>query len=296
MKVGSLFSGIGGFDLGFEKAGFELAWWVENNNDARAIMGRNWPEVPGYGDIRDFLESIEDIPRVGVICGGDPCPIHSRARSSHGTKSPDLSGYFLAVVGQMRPKWVVRENVHAPSSDEFAFGLELLGYGSIVIQVDAANVCGQSRKRDFVVGRYQTPRESIRHILPEIKAGTLPAREALGTRPVASCLTTHRTRYDSRDNYILEYAGPGLGAWGWDIRVPDAEERETLAGFPGSWTAGFHESTRARLLGNSVVPAIASWLAAGIASYELARTPTDADLEWAVEEVDRYIKEAGTWE
>jgi DNA (cytosine-5)-methyltransferase 1 len=295
MKTGSLFSGIGGFDLGFHQAGFELSWYVENNNDAKTIMGQRWPRATGYGDIRDFLANIEAVSSVECIHGGDPCPIHSRARSSHSTSSPDLAGYFLAVVGQLRPKWVVRENVRSSTVNEFAFGLELLGYGSVVIEVDAADFTRQSRKRAFVVGRYQTPRESLRRLLPGLASGPLPAREALGTRQVASCLTTHRTRYDSRDNYIFEY-DPRGDEQRWRFRIPDAEEREALAGFGRHWTAGLHEAARARLLGNSVVPAIARWLASGIASYELARKPTAADLEWAVEEVDRYIKEAGTWE
>lgn len=287
MKVGSLFSGIGGFELGFHQEGFELAWWVENNDDARTIMGQRWPEATAYGDIRDFCGNLEGVANVGVIVGGDPCPIHSNARSSHSTASPDLAGYFLSVVGQLRPRWVVRENVRSPSVNEFAFALELLGYGSIVIEVDAANITGQSRKRAFVIGRYQTPRESLERILPELRPGPLPSRETLGTKAVASCLTTHKTRYDSRDNYILDRIDGGLGAWGYRLRIPDAEEREALAGFPRHWTEGFHDATRARLLGNSVVPAIARWLAAGIASYEQAGRPA---------EVEEYIREAGSWE
>lgn len=271
LRMGDLFAGIGGVSLGFDQAGIRPVWWVENNDDARTIMRREWPDAAGYGDIREFLELIDNrgaVEYVECIAGGDPCPIHSRARSSHGTSSPDLSGYFLAVVGAMRPKWVVRENVRSSNVEEFAFGLELLGYGSITVIVDAAPVTGQSRIRAFTIGRYQTPRSLLQYLLPEFEAGRLPSRAALGTRQVASCLTTHRTRYDSRDNYILEYSGGGLGAWGWHLRIPDAEEREALAGFPSSWTAGLHEATRARLLGNSVVPAIARWLAAGIASYE----------------------------
>lgn len=299
MTFGSLFTGIGGFDLGFMQAGFEPAWMVENNNDARTILEQRWPDVPLHGDVRDFCNSCGDsgrVARVGAIVGGDPCPIHSRARSSHPTSSPDLAGYFLSVVGQLRPKWVVRENVRSSSVNEFAFGLELLGYGSIVVEVDAAHVTGQSRKRAFVVGRYQTPRESLPYCFPGSEAGPLPAKTTLGTQEIASCLTTHRTRYDSRDNYILERGNGGPGAGDYRLRIPDAEEREALAGFPQGWTAGLHEATRARLLGNSVVPAIARWIAAGIARYELARSPTQADFDWAARVVDEYIKEAGSWE
>jgi len=263
-KAGSLFSGIGGLDLGFERAGFECSWWIENNPDAAEIMERHWPGV-GHGDIRDCYQGDRLSPDVDVIYGGDPCPKHSRARSSHRSSQPDLAGYFLAVVGRLRPKWVVRENVRSSSSRDFDFALSLLGYGTAIIGLDAAGFTGQSRQREFVVGRYQTSREGLAKCLPGTQAGKLPARTSLGTQEVASCLTTHRTRYDSRDNYILEYTDDR-----YQLRIPDSEERERLAGFPKDWTKGFHPATRARLLGNSVVPAIARWLAVRIAG-SLAR-------------------------
>lgn len=279
--AGSLFSGIGGFDLGFQQAGFSCGWWVEKNSDAAEIMEKHWPGV-GYGDIRDFLQR-ENIKPVDVIYGGDPCPRHSKARSTYKSTKPDLSGYFLAVVGRLRPRWVVRENVPSASNAHFDLALALLGYGTAIIEMDAAEITGQSRKREFVIGRYQTSRVGLVGMLQGATPVRTSTRPMFNTREVAACLTTNRARYDSRDNYIFEQTNSG-----YELRIPDGDERDVLAGFPFGWTAGFHEATRARLLGNSVVPAKARWLAVRIASSLAA----DADdIRWAEEEVDKYLEE-----
>jgi site-specific DNA-cytosine methylase len=165
-----------------------------------------------------------------------------------------MAGYFLAVVGRLRPRWVVRENVPAPTVDHFDACLNYLGYGTVVIRLDAAEVTGQSRQRDFIVGCHQATRQSLRVVFQDAKSGRVDYTTRLGTRPVIPALTTHRTRHEARDCYVWE-EGAGGG-----LRILDSDERETFAGFPVGWTAGFSETTRARMLGNAVVPAVARWI------------------------------------
>ena len=189
---------------------------------------------------------------VDLLCGGDPCPKHSRARSNGKSNHPDLSGYFLALAGRLRPRWVVRENVPAPSVLHFATALEAIGYGTVVIRIDSAPITGQSRQRDFVVGCHSTTSAELRETLfPDCEDGPGTYTTRLGTRQVTSALTAHRTRYDSRDCYIWESRR---------LRILEAVERETLAGFPAGWTDGFSEATRARMCGNAVVPQVAEWI------------------------------------
>jgi DNA (cytosine-5)-methyltransferase 1 len=245
----SLFAGIGGLDLGLERAGLRCVAQVENNPACRELLSRYWPEVSRYGDIR--VEHTR-LAAADVVVGGDPCPKHSRARSNGASRSPDLSGYFLAVVGRLRPRWVVRENVPAPTVDGFDACLAALGYGTAVVRLDAAAVTGQSRQRDFVIGLYQASRSRLRDILADCSDGSGPYTTRLDTRAVAPALTTHRTRYDSRDCYIWH---PGAG-----LRILDGDERDALAGFPAGWTAGFSEATRARMCGNAVVPQVAEYI------------------------------------
>jgi len=61
MRVGSLFTGVGGFDLGFERAGMECAWTVEYDKQARSVLRKQWPDVPHYQDIHDVGRSLRPI-------------------------------------------------------------------------------------------------------------------------------------------------------------------------------------------------------------------------------------------
>ena len=250
LTFGSLFAGIGGFDLGFDRAGMVCKWRVEPDVACCLILRREWPCDPIYGTVQEFVRL--DASPVDVICGGDPCPQHSHARSNGPAVHPDLSGWFLAVVGRYGPRWVVRENVPSPTADQFSAALEALGYGTVVIRLDGAEITGQSRPRDFVVGCYQATGASVRRVFSDADDGLGTRQTNLGTRPLAPCLTTHRTRYDSRDCCVWEHAS--------GLRILDGEEREALAGFPKGWASGLSESARARVCGNAVIPAKAEWI------------------------------------
>lgn len=246
INFGSLFTGAGGFDLGFERAGMNVAWQCEKNKQCRKILKTHWRKVTLYEDI---TKENTYVP-VQLICGGDPCPIRSRARSNGKSKHPDLSGYFLAVVGRLRPRWVVRENVPAPDDVDFTTALEVLGYGTVIIRINADQATGQCRQRDFIVGCYQTTGEKLAGVLPYIADGKGAYTTSLGTRQVIPALTTHRTRYDSRDCYI--YDGR--------LRILDGDERTALAGFPAGWFDGASEAGIARMTGNAVVVPVAEFL------------------------------------
>src|SRR5690606_43815 len=99
----------------------------------------------------------------------------------------------------------------------------------------------------------------LRDLFSDFRDGTEPCQARLGTREVAPALTTHRTRYDSRDCYVWE---PASG-----LRILDGDEREALAGFPKGWTAGFSEGARARMYGNAVVPQVVYPLAVAIREW-----------------------------
>jgi len=221
-------------------------------------MERQRPNVPNLGDVRNVGR--HNAAAVDVICGGDPCPKHSGARSNGQSRTADLSGYFLAVVGRLRPRWVVRENVLAPTVEYFDAALVALGYGTTIVRLDASKITGQHRIRDFVIGCYQASRAELRQLFSDCQDGTWDDAPCLTTQQITPCLTTHRTRYDSCDCYILEPRG---------FRILDGDERERLAGFPAGWTAGFSETARARFCGNAVVPEEAEWLGRRIVEAEV---------------------------
>ncbi len=257
MRAGSLFTGCGGMDLGFHWAGIDTAWMCERDPRPRQLLRMKFPDKPIYHDIRGLI-GCETEP-VDVIHGGDPCPRHSRARQVE-TSTPDLSGYFLAVVAERRPRWVVRENVLAPTVDDFAIALEHLGYGTVVIGIDGAEITGQSRPREFVVGRYQTGRDRVREFFQDAEDTAIVYQAALQRRQVSPCLCTNPRRLSYGELLVWEPEG-------W-LRVLDCEEREQLAGLPTRWTEGFYRESRARFTGNSVIPHKAKWIAERIVAAE----------------------------
>jgi DNA (cytosine-5)-methyltransferase 1 len=113
MKYGSLFSGIGGIDLGFDRAGMQCAWQVEIDPYARKVLSKHWPEVPKHDDIQTFKGI--DWPGVDVIAGGFPCQDISYAGKGAGLHGDRSRLFFEAmrIVGEMGPKFVVLENVAA---------------------------------------------------------------------------------------------------------------------------------------------------------------------------------------
>jgi len=250
MKAGSLFTGIGGFDLALEMGGVEVIWQSEIERHCLELLKEKWPSVKRYRDIRKFLEW--DAEPVDIIVGGDPCPCRSRLRTNKKSLHPDLSGYFLAVVGRLRPKWMVRENVFASDVSYFTTALEAVGYGTIVIKTNAAGFTGQSRPRDFIVGCYQASRLRIAKLFLEYEkyygSGKAYINSQLRKESV-ECLSTQRNSCGTSMCRIWEPTG--------GLRILDSEEREALAGFPAGWTSGFPDGIRTRMLGNSVVPIVA---------------------------------------
>ena len=242
-----LCAGIGGFSLGLIAAGMECIGVVEKDAKCLSILKKHMPSVTQYADLCSLVTGNDDFSHADLFALGDPCPKHSRARSNGASRHPDLSGYGLALVGRFRPRWVVRENVPASTVVHFAACLEALGYGTVIVRMDSASHTGQSRQRDYIVGRYQTSRESVRRFFPHFPDGPGAYTTRLGTREIIPALTTHRTRYDSRDCYVWDARAEKL-------RILDGEEREAFAGFPCGWTAGLSEGTRAKMYGNAATP------------------------------------------
>ena len=111
MKFISLFAGIGGFDLGLERAGMECVAQVEIDDFCQMVLAKHWPDVPRYGDIRDVGK--HNLPEADVVCGGFPCTDLSRAGKKAGIngKESGLWSELFRVISELRPKYAVVENV-----------------------------------------------------------------------------------------------------------------------------------------------------------------------------------------
>jgi len=110
LTVGSLFAGIGGFDLGLERAGMQIKWQVENNPYCIRVLEKHWPLVKRYGDVREVKWA--EVEPVDLICGGFPCQPVSVASSRKGDKDDRwLWPEFLQAIREVRPRYALVENV-----------------------------------------------------------------------------------------------------------------------------------------------------------------------------------------
>jgi DNA (cytosine-5)-methyltransferase 1 len=125
MRVGSLFSGIGGLDLGLERAAMTVAWQSEIDPYARRVLARHWPDVPNLGDITTI--DWKDVPRVDLICGGYPCPAFSQAARGRNV-APNLWPWMRDAIAALRPRYVLIENVAAHLGR---------GFSSVLADLDA---------------------------------------------------------------------------------------------------------------------------------------------------------------
>jgi len=122
MKFGSLFSGIGGMDLGLEWAGMTCIWQVEIDEYCQRVLQKHWPDVPKYGDIYNVGKHNLETP--DLICGGFPCQPVSFAGKQKGIEDERwLWPEFYRVVLELRPRYILVENVP---------GLYHQGFGEII--------------------------------------------------------------------------------------------------------------------------------------------------------------------
>jgi DNA (cytosine-5)-methyltransferase 1 len=132
LTFGSLCAGIGGFDLGFERAGLTCRWQVELDAFCRAVLAKHWPDVPRHEDLRDV--GAHNLERVDVICCGWPCQPVSQASRGRNRRTADdrwLWPDTRRVVHELEPAWFVGENVtHLDRGelDTVVSDLEALGY------------------------------------------------------------------------------------------------------------------------------------------------------------------------
>ena len=130
MIHGSLFAGIGGFDLGFSKAGIKTIWAVEKENYCQKVLSKRFPEIEIFKDIHDVGK--HNLRTVDIISGGFPCQPYSIAGERRGKEDDrDLWGEMFRVIKELHPTWVVAENVANFANMELArtlLDLESEGY------------------------------------------------------------------------------------------------------------------------------------------------------------------------
>ena len=163
LTVGSLFSGIGGLDLGLERAGMEVIWQSEIDPYACKVLSKHWPKVPNYGDIKEI--DWANIVRPDVLCGGYPCQPFSTAGKRKGEDDPrHLWPWVKEAISELRPKYAILENVrgHLSLGGVSVIGeLADIGYDTEWRVVSAASVGAHHRRDRIVIVAY--PHDSRPH-------------------------------------------------------------------------------------------------------------------------------------
>lgn len=292
MRHGSLFSGIGGIDLGFERAGIETVWQCELDEACRELLGEKFG-VPIYRDVSDWKGWIDEADEIDVLSGGSPCQDISLAGPEG---RPGLNGArsglwyrFADIIARVRPEWVLIENVagllHSNGGRDLGTilgTLEDLGYEWAYRVLDARYFgVPQRRRRIFVVGHRGTRDGGPARVLDlasgsgELDRPGFEVRRA-SRAPVGGvaedATVTLRMRAGrpggGKGPLISEESALTIGTWqdqvvftpGQPPRKFTGRELERLFGFPDDWTEGFPLKTRERMLGNAVVVPVAEWI------------------------------------
>lgn len=152
MQVLDLFSGIGGFSLGLKRAGMETIGFCEIDPFCRKVLAKHWPDVTVHTDIRG-LNGKDYKGRADVICGGFPCQPFSQAGKRRGTEDDrHLWPEMLRVISEVRPTWVIGENVIGfvkMELDSVLSDLEREGYQTRAFIIPACGI-DAPHKRDRV--------------------------------------------------------------------------------------------------------------------------------------------------
>lgn len=311
LRVASFFAGIGGFDLGFERAGMKTVWQCEKKEFCLDILEKHWPEVPRATDITEVDPN--DIPEADIWVGGFPCQDVSLARmgprSGLRGKQSGLFYDFARLIEARRPQVVVLENVAALLSShdgrDFAIILRTLadiGYG-VAWRVLDSRYFGvpQSRSRVFIVGSLGGA-DSAGSILFEPERGDRDSEKSRSNgkksvspfaisvgdpqrgfvKKLAHCLYAESARHTGTDwsrNYVSYPAGR--------VRRLTPLETERLQGFPDNWTMPIQEienvttldSARYHACGNAVSVPVVEWIGHRIVSQLASELISDGSWE-----------------
>ena len=309
MKFISLFAGIGGFDLGLERAGMQCVAQVEIDPFCQKVLTKHWPNVERFSDVRECGK--HNLPTADLICGGFPCQPHSLAGKRRGAKDDrDLWPEYRRIIAECRPRWVIGENVPGIRTtilDQVLSDLDDLGYttGAIVIPACAFDA-PHRRERIFILAHSRCserrPSESARNERNRDNAEwnktaswiESPGEDG-GKRLVAD---PNSTGFDGKglsvQSWKSQQASIDIGREGEDVSNPESGRWNGRAG--EQWTGWGGESEnrdwwaieppvgrvvngisgrvdRLKSLGNAVVPQVIEWIGRNIMAVDRMFTP-----------------------
>ena len=278
LTVGSLFSGIGGLDLGLERAGMQVIWQSEIDPYACKVLTKHWKDIPNYGDIKQIKWG--NIVRPDIICGGYPCQPFSTAGKRQGVNDPrHLWPWVREAISELRPQYAILENVRG----HISLGLSTvlgemadIGYDTEWQIVSAASV-GAPHKRDRVIiiaypfGKMADTNNSG-HLHGQtqiftaerwVNALSLIGSGSANVADTTQLLSNGEPNYsgDSERPKTVPQSGNGSRAQGRSNWAAEPDVGRVADGVP-------FRVDRLRGLGNAVVPQVAELVGRMILDYE----------------------------
>lgn len=226
----SLFSGVGGLDLGLERAGWTCAGQVEINPKAQAVLAKHWPDVPRWSDVRDVGR--HNLPPARLLCGGFPCQdvsVSGRRKGLAGDRS-SLWSEFARIISETQPRWIVVENV--------------LG----LLSVDTGRFFG-TVLRDLASSGY----DAVWNVLRASDFGALHRRERV-------ILVAHRD--GERIERFFETTVSRVETFSWCKDVRGIEDLRGRPDIPQPLVRRMEHGSAFRVdaVGNAVLPDLGEWI------------------------------------
>jgi DNA (cytosine-5)-methyltransferase 1 len=294
---GSLFAGIGGFDLGFERAGIKTIWQVEIDAYCRRVLAKNFPTAQRFIDIREC--GAHNLLRVDILSGGFPCQDISNAgkRIGIGGERSGLWSEYARIIRELRPRYAVVENVAAllgRGMERVLRDLAACGYDAEWQSIRASDVGAPHRRERIWILAYRAcdlwrasgddrsePSNGRNPIFPDAdfeQPQESHHSESAQRSDASSSDVSHAERGDGErlvDGSTDEeqWQEPREGPLGlffrrvsgqWEIE-PDVGR--VAHGIPA-------RVDRLRGLGNAIVPQIAEWIGRQIVNAELSQVDT----------------------
>ncbi len=291
MNCLEMFSGVGGFRLGLERAGFKFDWigFSEIDKYASEVYKKHFPESEELGDATTI--DPDRLPRIDMLMGGFPCQSFSIAGKRKGFEDTRGTLFFdiARIIKAKRPQTVFLENVRGLLSHDngrtFETIIRVLGELGYIVQWQVLNSkyfgVPQNRERVFIIGHYG--KGSFRKVFPigkssqrssqtrgngelreENIAATLKQRDY---KDGTNFIRVHNLQPRSGDpkkggtgplsredgkTYCLDTGNTQGVEIGSRIRRLTPLECERLQGFPDNWTEGHSDTQRYKMCGNAV--------------------------------------------
>lgn len=293
MKVVDLFSGCGGMSLGFKEAGFDVVGAFDNWDAAIEIYKANFKHPIYKADLSkaDYIPTIKEL-NPDLIVGGPPCQDYSIAGKREMGKRANLTIIFGEIVSQVKPTWVVFENVYNierfPTLPQLKEILMNAGYG-ISTRILDASLCGvpQKRKRFFLVGKLNAKNGFFDDVfVANMSAVPMTVKDYLGDALQTQFYYMHPRSYNRRAVFSIDE--PSATIRGINRPIPDnykkhpadkadisegvraltTRERGYLQTFPDSFSFPGAKTDVELAIGNAVPPVLAKYIAKSIILFQ----------------------------